>query len=99
MKKTKYMKLILKKWSNPKNNEIRTYVNTADHYKQDKVEILKAFYLNENKEVILDKRLDPLATNMTFRYKDFFKERNLEIPKTVSDAVNKIVEIALTENK
>ena len=93
------MELILKKWSNPKNNEIRTYVNTADYYKQYKVEILQDFYLNENKEVILDKRLDLLATNMTFRYKYFFKERNLEIPKTVGDAVNKIVEIALTENK
>lgn len=91
------MRLILKKWQKSGSEEIRYYINTDVSYN---LMILQDFYLDSNLEIkIANKNLDLEASSFKYRYEQFFKTNNLEIPEKIGDAIKAIAQSAINQDQ
>ena len=86
------MKINLKKWISKDSKIIRYYVDCYD------VMISKDFYLDENKQIVINSKIDQNASNLKHRYDNFFKARNLAVPVSISEAIRIFAELAINEN-
>jgi hypothetical protein len=87
------MKINLKKWISEDSKIIRYYIDCRD------VMISKDFYLDENKQIVINSKVDQNASNLKYRYDNFFKARNLAVPASIGEAIKEFARLAKEENK